>query len=419
MKPIGIIIILLATIFPLPFYVELLPKFQAATLFSLYLGSVALILMAISQLMATRFPGVQLIFGGLDRVSALHKRIGTWNGTAMKRHDVIDAEFDNPGRETWLMDIAEEGGEVALYGLLILILISLITFVPYEIWKKTHKLVGAFFALSAFHYLYISKPFALLDPLGIYITAFCILGIVCYLYMLAFHGLIDRPYQYQVANLSIDNDTVKVILDPVSKGIKHKAGQFTFLHFNGEKHPFTIACGPNQKRELKFCIKALGDFSKSVRTRLSVGSEVSVSRPFGNFTLPKTKTQCWIAGGIGITPFLAWLDAMQPEQDSSVHLFYCIRSIGGEIPFAGQLEHPNVKLHIIDSAKGQHLNVQLLQKSLGHNLKNVDFSFCGPKSMRQMLQKNIKISFEEFEMRSGTTLSFLMAILKGCFVRIS
>ncbi len=118
MKPLGIIIILLAIIFPLPFYVELLSKFQATSLFSLYLGSTALILMAISQLMATRFPGVQLIFGGLDRVYLLHKWIGIFAVSAMMLHDVIDAEFDNLGRETWLMDIAEEGGEIALYGLL-------------------------------------------------------------------------------------------------------------------------------------------------------------------------------------------------------------------------------------------------------------------------------------------------------------
>ncbi len=418
MKSLGIIFILVTIIIPLPFYIELFPKVQVVTIISLYLGSIALILMAISQLMATRFPGVQLLFGGLDRVYLLHKWVGISAVSAMMLHDIIDAEFDESGRETWLMDIAEDGGEVALYGLLILGLISLITFIPYELWKKTHKFLGAFFALGAFHYIFISKPFALLDPLGIYISAFCILGVVCYLYMLTLHGLIDRTCEYRVTDLDIHNETISVTLDPVNKGIKHGAGQFAFLHFNGEKHPFTIACGPNQKRKLKFCIKAQGDFSKSIGTGVGVGSEVSVSRAFGKFTLPKTKNQCWIAGGIGITPFLAWIDAMQREQDTSVHLFYCIRSIEGEIPFVGQLEHPNVILHIIDSAKGQRMKVPLLQQSLGQNLQKVDFSFCGPKSMRQTLQNDIKISFEEFEMRSGIKLNSLIAILKWCFVRI-
>ncbi|MCP3689790.1 MAG: cytochrome C, partial [Gammaproteobacteria bacterium] len=70
--------------------------------------------MAFSQLMATRIPGVQLVFGGLDRVYLVHKWIGISAVSAMMLHDVVDAEFDNLGKETWLMDMAEEGGEIAL-----------------------------------------------------------------------------------------------------------------------------------------------------------------------------------------------------------------------------------------------------------------------------------------------------------------
>jgi len=40
---------------------------------SQYFGSAALIVMAISQLLATRFRVLEVIFGGLDRIYVLHK----------------------------------------------------------------------------------------------------------------------------------------------------------------------------------------------------------------------------------------------------------------------------------------------------------------------------------------------------------
>jgi len=418
MKPIGLLLVILAALFPLPLFIELMPKHDSGALLSQYLGSAALILMAISQLMSTRAPGIQAIFGGLDRVYLLHKWIGIITISAMMLHDVIDAEMDNLGRETWLSDMAEEGGEIALYGLLILGLISLITFVPYELWKRTHKFIGAFFALSAFHYFYMLKPFELTDPLGLYISGFCILGIVCYLYMLLLHGFIDRPHAYKVKMAIQHNDILEVTLSPLKRGFKHKAGQFAFLHLNGEKHPFTIASHPNGQREIKFCIKGLGDFTRKLPTHLSVGQRVWVSRPFGHFTLPKASKQCWIAGGIGVTPFIAWAKALKTDPDTSVHLYYCVRSDIDEIPFLDQLEHPNITLHLINSAKGQRLSIERLKEDLGFSLSDFEFSFCGPKRMREMLQKNLKLSYEEFEMRSGTSLAFLLPAIKWCIEQI-
>lgn len=411
MRLLGIFLIIAAVIVPIPYFIELIPNHDVEALFSQYLGSVALILMAISQLVSTRFPGVQLIFGGLDRVYLLHKWIGIFSVSAFMLHDVIDAEIRNLGRETWIMDMAEEGGEIALYGLLILVLISLLTFVPYELWKKTHKFIGAFYALAAFHYLYIIKPFTLLDPLGIYLTVFCAIGVVSYVYMLIFHGLIDRAHSYLIKDISVEGDILDVRLSPVGRGIKHTAGQFSFFHWNGEKHPFTIASGPTQDRNIRFCIKALGGHTSRLKAELREGDQVLVSRPFGHFKLPKTKQQCWIAGGIGITPFLAWIDALGESSNIKVDLFYCIRSVGGKVSFIDELKHPNVHLHVIDSATGDRLEIDQIKQVVGEDFKKSEFSFCGPKSMRHNLQEDISLNFEEFELRSGTQVKFLMALL--------
>ena len=77
---------------------------------------------------------------------------------AMGLHDIIDAEM-NGLRGGPLAGIAEDIGEISLYGLLVLVLASVITFIPYHLWKWSHRLIGIFFALGAFHFFFIEKPF--------------------------------------------------------------------------------------------------------------------------------------------------------------------------------------------------------------------------------------------------------------------
>ncbi|MEM5475642.1 hypothetical protein [Pacificibacter sp. AS14] len=76
-------------------------------------------------------------------------------------------------------------------GILVLVGLSLALFIPYHWWKLTHKFIGGFFVLSAVHFMLIIKPFALSDPIGLYVTAFCVLGMVSYVIT-----LLPRPTQH-------------------------------------------------------------------------------------------------------------------------------------------------------------------------------------------------------------------------------
>ena len=158
---------LAAVLAPLPWFWQLAAENRPAAIFSQYLGSVALILMGFSQLLATRWLGLETICGSLDRMYILHKWLGVTAILAVLLHDTIDADLSGLGAETLLTDLAETLGEISLYGLLVLIILSIATFVPYHLWKYTHKLMGAFFAASAFHFAFIIKPFDVTDPLGL------------------------------------------------------------------------------------------------------------------------------------------------------------------------------------------------------------------------------------------------------------
>ncbi len=62
----------------------------------------------------------------------------------------------------------------------------------------------------------------------------------------------------------------------------------------------------------------------------TAGSAMQIEGPYGCFDLPQSldgREQIWIAGGIGVTPFLAWLEALQarPEQAPDVDFYYSVR----------------------------------------------------------------------------------------------
>ena len=152
MNPVGLLIVVATTLFPARQLLSLPSISDQLALFSQYLGLAALILMAWGQILSTRLAGIETVFGGLDRVYVLHKWTGIIAMIALLLHDTIDADMRGLGPETALNDLGETLGELSLYGLLILVVISVATFIPYSLWKWTHKGMGALFAAGAVHF---------------------------------------------------------------------------------------------------------------------------------------------------------------------------------------------------------------------------------------------------------------------------
>lgn len=305
MRPIGLIIIAASLLTPLYWYIGWIAGPNGSTMFSQYIGSVAIIAMAISQLLSTRISGLETIFGGLDRIYVIHKWLGILAVTCLLIHDTVDAELQ--GRETFLTDLGETLGEVGLYGILILVIITIVTFIPYNLWLWTHKFMGLFFSFSALHYILLMKPLAPITPLGIYMFVFCVLGVLAYIYtLLPLRG----GRGFVISDVTENGSILSLTLKPENKGVSYRAGQFAFLKFRhpvaAETHPFTISKAPSNDGSIRFTIKRLGDYTNNLAKGIKVGSQATISRGYGHFRRKNRGPEIWIAGGIGITPFLAW-----------------------------------------------------------------------------------------------------------------
>ncbi|MGB5871276.1 MAG: ferric reductase-like transmembrane domain-containing protein, partial [Albidovulum sp.] len=230
MNPIGILIIVSTTLFPAYLLFALPDISDRLALFSQYLGMAALILMAWGQILATRAKGVETVFGGLDRVYVLHKWAGICAMVALLVHDTVDADMDGLGRETALNDLAETMGELSLYGLLVLVVISVATFIPYHLWKWTHKAMGALFIAGAFHFVFILKPFAMGDPVGLYTGLFCLAGAIAYLCTLL-PKRFRASRRYEITAIEDAGRATAITLHPAGRGLAPKPGQFGLVQF--------------------------------------------------------------------------------------------------------------------------------------------------------------------------------------------
>lgn len=415
----GIVTIVVAILGPIVWLPGMVSGNNAIPLFSQYLGMSAIIAMAISMLIATRWPGIERVFGALDQSYRLHKWLGLWAIATTFLHDTIDADIEGSGGRSALGEIAETAGEIGLNGLLILVLITVATFIPYHLWKWTHRFIGVFFVLSVFHYLFIEKPFSNIDPLGLYMLLACIVGLVAYIYT-SMPRRFRPAYHYRIDQIEKQGDALAVSLLPEKRVLRHLAGQFCFISFEGlglvEPHPFTLSAPPHEDGRIRMTIGPLGDYTMRLISRLEVGATARVEGPFGDFKIARG-SQIWIAAGIGITPFAAMAGSLQSDE-GPVTLYYTVKS-RQKAAHLEDLEsiassHPNFQLVLRESSIEGRLSAAQIIDGEG-SLKNKHVLYCGPAILRKALWEGMRdhglsarrFHYELFEIRTGIGLNYL------------
>ncbi len=96
----------------------------------------------------------------------------------------------------------------------------------------------------------------------------------------------------------------------------------------GKSRVLSICSSPYDKDTLCVAFRNTGSGYKKTLLELPVGSSLSFEGPLGHFTLPKNdgKKNIFIAGGIGITPFMSMIQsALSGDNPPSITLLYANR----------------------------------------------------------------------------------------------
>lgn len=140
-----------------------------------------------------------------------------------------------------------------------------------------------------------------------------------------------------------------------------------------------------------------------------MGDILNIEGPYGRFSyetssLPK---QIWIAGGVGITPFIAWLESLQQKESQyAVMLYYLVKNRREALMLdhlRGLVERAGITLHVHYSDECGFLDFKQLPFDA-----ETSVWFCGPTGIAKAIRSTLKsknlspakhLHCEYFEMR--------------------
>lgn len=189
-----------------------------------------------------------------------------------------------------------------------------------------------------------------------------------------------------------------------------KPGQYAMLSFYDQvgklfiNHPFSIASRPNQSGKLVFGVKILGKFTQNLQ-KLAIGSQVEILGPFGDFVFnPKKHNEAvFIAGGIGITPFISAAEyATANNLTNNLTLLYSVRTLKDALFYDRIKElsrlNSNFKAKLkltqetltnsVEHCESGYITKEVISETVGL-LVNKDFFICGPEKFMKAMENNL------------------------------
>ncbi|MHB9032764.1 MAG: ferredoxin reductase family protein [Anaerolineae bacterium] len=367
-------------------------------------GLVGFMLLALTIVLESRMTLLERYFGGMNRVYIMHHLLGGVAFIFVLFHPVFltikylassvysAAMFLVPGRDIYITT-----------GILALILMSLFLFLtfylklPYHIWKISHALLAIVFLVIIFHSFFINSDLLRNPPLRLYTGFFALVGVGSALYQILTKTRIINQKIYEVVRTTKLNEQVtQVELEPKGPALKFRPGQFVFVGFRSrnispETHPYSITSSPRDKT-LRIAIKNLGDYTRLI-PRLQPHDLAYIEGPFGYLSPDRypNKLQLWIAGGIGITPFISMAKSV-PDDSLDIYFYYSAMDQAGLIEAETFEEvarkHPNFHLHYFLFNERGLLTAKILAQEVPQ-LVNREVFICGPAGMMSSLRSQL------------------------------
>ncbi len=379
-------------------------------------GILTLLWMGLAVLLATRASYLEEKIGGLDKMYFLHKWIGIGAGVFVFIHWLAEQGVKKAGKwglfqfpprvrgpkpemSEWWATMREIGsflGEWAGYIAFALVLIALIKRFSYRSFRITHKIFPVIFLMGAFHGLVYMPDHYWTSPIAWLTAVVSAVAIVVSLWILA--GKLGKNKQTQATIQSIEKgqDGTLSVTVRAENWAGHQAGQFLFIHF-GDKmegaHPFTIASAWNKdEKTLRLGIKPLGDYTKQLSTLIQAGQSVRLEGPYGDFQFAdSTDPQVWVAGGVGITPFIARLNDLAFKKQSLNNVDFFCSQRNENAHFMDEIKNlsqkTGVRLHLWFSDKSGALPQENISAVCNNQSK---VWFCGPFMWGESLLKHLE-----------------------------
>lgn len=399
--------------------------------FSVALGFVGLSMAGLQFLPTARLPFLSDVFD-MNRIYKIHHYLSVLAVMLVFLHPVI-LLLNNPYTLLLLNPFtAPWRAQAGLIGLASLLLIAVTSVLRkelklgYNTWHTVHDLLAL--AIAVFALIHIVKVnYYMSSPAMTAVWGFEALiwgGMTLYVRVIKPIQIMRRPFVVDQVIKEIPN-TWTLVLKPLRHaGLDFNAAQVAWININSSpftlhRNPFSISGSAHTQDELRFTIKALGDFTASIG-ELQGGEKVYVDGPYGSFSLddPRTKKGLvLLAGGIGSAPVMSILHTLADAKDKRpLYFFYGNYDIHN-ITFQEDIEKLQKKLnlaviHVLEKPSKKmksevgFITRELLERDLPKGRDQLYYFICGPLAMNEAMENHLlalgipdmQVTSEKYEM---------------------
>jgi predicted ferric reductase len=289
----------------------------------------------------------------------------------------------------------------------------------YETWKAIHRVAYAVLPLGFAHALLLGSDIsrAPLRALWLLFAGLYLAIVISKVWKWAS----VRRHPFRVAQVLQETyDTWSLHFQ--GPHVDYKPGQFLIVQLVrdgkvSEPHPFTISSSPTDEH-LSITVKSLGDFTSTVSATKTTDTAF-IDAPYGAFSFLNHDAPdlLFVAGGIGITPFMSMLRYIRDTGLRRNIVLICGNKREQDIPFRAELDSLQAEIrslkvvHVMSSqddwpgARGYVDRAKL--SGYVTNLANAEVFLCGPPAMMASVIKALtglgvpksRIHYERFALR--------------------
>ena len=369
---------------------------------SRYLSIAGFILIFIQYVLSSKIKFIEKPLG-LDKLFVIHRKVGILGLILVLSHPVLLFIYNGLDGYSSLFKAL---GTIALIILLISAGVALLYVklrMKYEVWKNIHRANYILFPIAFLHSIFLGSDLYKWSPLKVFWFVLAGVYVIIIIYKI-WNWAYIRSHPFKVADVIKETHDVTSLYFEGRK-FDYKPGQFMIINLvrNGkvsESHPFTISSSPTSDK-ISISVKSVGDFTSTI-PYTKISDKAYIDAPYGRFTFLNhdSKNLVFIAGGIGVTPFISMLRYIYDKKlDRNVTLIWGNKT-GNDIGFKEELEKmanetPKIKIiHVMsnqDDWQGEKgfVNAEKLKRLIS-NIQDSQFFICGPPRMMFLVKRDLR-----------------------------
>jgi predicted ferric reductase len=383
--------------------------------FSMGLGFAGLALMGLQFVLTARFRRIFAPFG-VDILYWFHRWMAVGGVALVVGHYLVIRILypdtlgpadprDAPGHLT--------AGRLSLLLLLALVVSSLWRRplrLPYDGWRIAHAAMAVAAVILAIVHVHGVGHYTLATWKGPLWLAYSGLWVALVLHVRLLKPFLLARHPYVVKEVRPERGRAwSVTLAPVTgPRLAFRPGQFAWLSLGSHpvrmsEHPFSFSGSADEPDLLRFTIKELGDFTRTIG-QIPPGTTAYVDGPYGAFSVdlhPKAAGFVFVAGGVGVAPMMSTLRTLADRGDRRPLVLFYGSARWNDTLFREELADLRTRLdlrvvHALEEPSGDpahetgYLTEELLRRHLPETARDWPCFLCGPKAMTDSVLPSLR-----------------------------